>query len=211
MFRLWAAMSMCACLAIAGCYEPGVGKDELDDAVQAPVDLFSDGGSVTPTDGRPPIDAPGGSIDAANGCDSSPLSALRIVVRTTPYGGRYQPKNIGAIWIETAAGQYVKTVKRWANRRLQYLTRYRTASGGDVTDAITGATLTSHITHDVTWNLTDRNRCEVPAGQYRVVMELTDQDAAGAYATFLFTKGTTPATTNPTATAQFHDLVLDLH
>ena len=52
---------------------------------------------------------------------------------------------------------------------------------------------------------------EVPAGQYRVVMELTDQDAAGAYATFPFTKGTTPATTNPTATAQFHDLVLDLH
>ena len=37
MFPLWAAMSMCASLAIAGCYEPGVGKDELDDAVQAPV------------------------------------------------------------------------------------------------------------------------------------------------------------------------------
>ncbi len=204
MFRLSAAMSMCVGLAIAGCYDPGVGKDELDDAVQAPVELFADGGAG-PSDGRPP----GG--DAASGCDTSPLSALRIVVRTTPYGGRYQPKNIGAIWIETAAGQYVKTVKRWANRRLRYLTRYAAASGGDITDAVTGATLPSHTTHTVTWNLTDRNRCEVPAGQYRVVMELTDQDAAGAYATFPFTKGTTPATTNPTATAQFHDLVLDLH
>ena len=64
MFPLWAAMSMCASLAIAGCYEPGVGKDELDDAVQAPVDLFSDGGGPTPTDGRPAIYAPGGAIEA---------------------------------------------------------------------------------------------------------------------------------------------------
>ncbi|MBK9033260.1 MAG: hypothetical protein IPL61_18640 [Myxococcales bacterium] len=138
MFPLRAALSIAAALAIAGCYEPGVGRDDLQDALAAPVDLFDDGGTVVPRDG-----GGGGGPDAAAGCDTSPLSALRIVVRTTPFGGRYQPKNIGAIWIETASGQYVKTVKRWANRRLRYLTRYNAASGGDITDAITGATLTS--------------------------------------------------------------------
>ncbi|MBK9033911.1 MAG: DUF2271 domain-containing protein [Myxococcales bacterium] len=199
-------MSIAAALAFAGCYEPGVGRDDLQDALAAPVDLFDDGGTVVPRDG-----GGGGGPDAAAGCDTSPLSALRIVVRTTPFGGRYQPKNIGAIWIETASGQYVKTVKRWANRRLRYLTRYNAASGGDVTDAITGATLTSHITHDVTWNLTDRTHCEVPAGNYRVVMELTDQDAAGASVVLPFTKGTSGAVSMPAQTAQFHDLVLDLH
>ena len=191
---------MCTAILLAACYDPAVDKNELQDAIQPPVDLFSDGGTVTP-----PTDGGGGG-----GCDVSPLSGLRIVVRTTQFGGRYKPKNIGAIWIETASGQYVKTVKRWALRRLRYLTRLAAASNGNVTDAITGATLSSHITHDVTWNLNNLQGCEIPAGDYRVVMELTDQDAPGAYATFPFTKGTTAVTLHPTETAQFHDLTLEL-
>ena len=204
MFTVRAAMSILGILAGAGCYEPSVDKDALGDALGPPIGLFDDGG-VGPRDG-----GGGGGPDAAAGCDSSPLSALRIVVRTTAVGGRYAPKNIGAIWIETAAGQYVKTVKRWANRRLRYLTRYNAAAGGDVTDAITGATLTSHTTHDVTWNLTDRARCEVPAGTYQVVMELTDRDSTGVSAVFPFTKGSAGGVTMPAQTAQFHDLVLEL-
>ena len=170
-------MSILGILAGAGCYEPSVDKDALGDALGPPIGLFDDGG-VGPRDG-----GGGGGPDAAAGCDSSPLSALRIVVRTTAVGGRYAPKNIGAIWIETAAGQYVKTVKRWANRRLRYLTRYNAAAGGDVTDAITGATLTSHTTHDVTWNLTDRARCEVPAGTYQVALRVNRTTAAVALGT----------------------------
>jgi len=26
------------------------------------------------------------------------------------HGGRYQPRNIGAVWIETASGEFVKTI-----------------------------------------------------------------------------------------------------
>ena len=216
MFAVPLAMSMFASLAIAGCYQPSVGRDDLQDSLGPPTDLFDgDGGrpvdAAVPSDGRPPIDAPGGGPDAATGCDTTPLTGLTITVTTAPYGGRYQPKNIGAIWIETATGTYVKTVQRWANRRLQYLTRYNAASGGDTTDAITGATLTSHQTHTVTWNLTNRQRCEVATGNYRVVMELTDQDAPGAYATFPFTLGTTASTTNPTGTNQFKNITFNLH
>lgn len=199
MFSLRRALSTCLALAVAGCYEPAVDKDELGDALQPPTGLFSDGGTGPGTDG-------GGG----GGCSGTSLTGLHIVVRTTPFGGRYKPKNIGAIWIETASGQYVKTVKRWARRRLPYLTRYNASSGGDVTDAVSGATLTAHQTHDVTWNLAGRDGCEIAAGAYRVAMELTDQDAPGAFATFPFTMGSAPQTLRPTETAQFHDLLLEL-
>ena len=199
------ALGVAAALgALTSCYQPGTDRDELHDALEPPTDLFGDGGSVT-------HDA-GVTVDAAPGCaHETALSALRIVVRTTPLGGRYQPKNIGAIWIETSGGAFVKTVKRWANRRRQYLSTFNSVSGQDLTDAISGATLTAHITHDVTWNLTDRSRCEVPEGDYRVAIELTDRDGPGAVARFPFHKGTAPSMSTPADTAQFHDLLIDLH
>lgn len=201
--------------SLGGCYQPSVDRDHLEDALEPPTDLFEDGGA-RPIDARPssdgsmPIDA--STVDAPPGCtDTTPLTALRIVVRTTQFGGQYRPKNIGAIWIQTAAGAYVKTVKRWANRRRQYLITYNGSALGDLTDAISGATLSNHITHDVTWNLTGVNHCEVPTGDYRVWMETTDRDGPGATASFPFTIGATGSVQMPTETTNFHDLLLDLH
>lgn len=203
-------LSIIGALASTGCYQPEVDRDHLDDALEPPIDLFGDGGVRPPTDGRTPDAST--SPDAGNtSCDLTSLSALSISVRTTALGGRYAPKNIGAIWIETAGGQYVKTVERWANRRRQYLTTFNTASGQNLTDAVSGATLTSHVTHNRTWNLAGLDGCEVPAGEYRVRVELTDRDSTGVAASFPFTKGTTAVVTHPADTAQFHDLTLDLH
>lgn len=208
-FAAAAVMSIVAGLTLVGCYQPGVGSDELRDALEAPVELFGDGGAG-PRDAG--VDGSSAAGDAGTGCAvDSPLSALRIVVRTTALGGRYAPRNIGAIWIETATGQYVKTVQRWANRRRAYLTSYMAVTGGDVTDAISGATLSSHITHDVTWNLTDRNRCEIPPGNYRVAIEMTDGNMTGVAVRLPFTKNTTGTMSTPPETAQFHNLLLDLH
>ncbi|MEZ4404003.1 MAG: DUF2271 domain-containing protein [Kofleriaceae bacterium] len=217
MFAMWTMKSIGFVLLglTAACYEPRTSVDELSDSGEAPpTGLFDDGGSAV-HDARPgdggvaPVD--GGGPDAAPGCDLSPLSAMRIVTTTSAVGGRYAPKNVGAIWIETSGGQYVKTVERWGNRRAGYLTRWRAASGGDLTDAITGATLTTHVTHDRTWSLTDRQRCEIAAGNYQVVMELTDRDSAGASAVFAFTKGSTPAVFTPADAPNFHNLRFDLH
>ena len=206
-----AVLSIASALTLVGCYQPGVDRDELRDALEAPTDLFGDGGVVIPPRDAG-VDGPGAAVDASTGCAvDSPLSALRIVVRTTAVGGRYAPRNVGAIWIETAAGGYVKTVKRWANRRKGYLTSYMAVTGGDVTDAVSGATLSSHITHDLTWNLTDRSRCEIPPGNYRVAIELTDGNMTGASLRIPFTKGTTGSMSMPADTANFHNLLIDLH
>ncbi len=179
----------------AGCFAPSSGIDEGGPGDQPPGGLFGADGGVN-----------GGCTNP----DVSPLSKLHVRVRTTAFGGRYAPRNIGAIWIETAAGAFVKTVERWGKTRARYLTRFNTASGGNVVDAITSATLSSHITHDRTWNLADKMECEIPAGMYRVVLEMTDRDGPGTTLELPFTKGTMAQGFPATDNTYFHDLLLEL-
>ena len=186
-----AVLSTLAC----GCFAPSTGTDEGGPGTQPPGGLFG---------------ADGGVNSGCTNPDVSPLSKLHLRVRTTAFGGRYAPRNIGAIWIETASGTFVKTIERWAKTRARYLTRFSTASGGNVVDAITSATLSSHTTHDRTWNLADKTECEIPAGDYRVVIEETDRDGPGTTIELPFTKGTTPQTFPVADNAYFHDLVLEL-
>lgn len=188
-------MSTLGLTLLAGCFVPSTSTDEGGPGAQPPAGLFGADGGVN------------------NGCmnpDSSSLSKLHIRVRTTAFGGRYAPRNIGAIWIETSAGAFVKTVERWGKTRARYLTRFNAASGGNVVDAITSATLSNHITHDRTWNLADKTECEIPAGNYKVVLEETDRDGPGTTLELPFVKGTAPATTMPADNAYFHDLLLEL-
>ena len=62
---------------------------------------------------------------------------------TAPVGGRYQPRNIGAIWIEDNNGKLVKSLEVWAGIRRRYLTRYATALSGAAIDVTASATLSS--------------------------------------------------------------------
>ena len=180
---------------LAGCFAPSTGTDEGGPGAQPPGGLFGADGGV--------------NVGCMNP-DSSPLSSLSIRVRTTAFGGRYAPRNIGAIWIETAAGQFVKTIERWGKTRARYLTRFNTSSGGNIVDAITSATLSNHTTHERMWNLSDKTECEVPAGSYKVVIEMTDRDGPGTSLEIPWTKGTAPQTFPATDNTYFHDLLLDV-
>ncbi len=119
--------------------------------------------------------------DAGAGCASGRPRAGNVVfrVRTISGDGRYRPRNVGAIWIAQADGTWVKTLERWGARRAKWLTVFNEASGGDVTDAITGPTLPMHKVHEVTWNRTDRGNCEVEDGAYQVHLEMTDWSGTG--------------------------------
>jgi hypothetical protein len=100
-------------------------------------------------------------------------------VTTTANGGRYQPKNIGAIWVEDSSGKLVKSLEVWAASRRRYLTGYTKALGGGAVDVTASATLRSHQTHTVSWDLKDRTGAAVAPGAYRIKMELTDADSTG--------------------------------
>lgn len=192
--RSTAVLRLVLGLALAGCYQPRFPDDVGGDAAPPPVDLFQN-------------DA--GADAGACPTDPSPLSALHVSVRTTAFGGRWRPRNVGAIWIEDSSGAFVKTVELWGKTRARWLVAFQAASDGDVTDAVTGATFTAHETHDVSWNLTDGSGCEVMDGEYQLALELTDRDASGVVRFIPFLKETS-MTVMPEDSETFHDIVLAL-
>lgn len=122
---------------------------------------------------------------------------LAFDVTTVNQGGRYAPRNVGAIWIETQSSAFVKTLQVWAGTRGRYLTRFNSEAGGSRVDAVTSATLRSYGDHHVTWDLTDVNGKVVPAGDYKVLIEVTDHDGAGKSAEVPFTFSNEPMTLMP--------------
>lgn len=181
---------------------PGLAPADADlpprsDAAADDADATDD--TAPAVDAGPPMMPPG-----------PPPTTLSFSVLTKSLGGRYAPRNIGAIWIENASGQWVKTLAVWAFLRERHLTRFRAASGGNRVDAITSATLSQHTTHEVTWDLTDATGVPVPDGDYRVVVETTDRDATGDSCDVAFTKGPLPARSTPPDTAHYVNMSLAL-
>jgi hypothetical protein len=150
----------------------------------------------------------GGSASATGPTPS--VTSLSFQVTTSAAGGRYQPKNIGAIWVEDASGHVVKSLKVWAATRRRYLTGYLGAMAGSSIDVTASATLSRHQTHSVTWNLKDRNGAVVSAGAYRVKMELTDADKTGKSNTVDFDTSMGAVSLSPSDAPSFGAMKLEL-
>jgi len=119
--------------------------------------------------------------------------SLTVAFDTTPNGGTFMPKNVVAVWIENSAGQFVKTIGRWANVRKVDLVAWVAASGTDA-DAVSGATRLDHSQRlTAMWDLKDRAGAVVPDGTYTIRMELADANvtlpAQNHQGTFTFDKG----------------------
>ncbi len=133
---------------------------------------------------------------------SQTLGTLNVTVTTSSAGGNYSPRNIVAIWIEDANGNFVKTLLVYAQTQKTYLNIWQastTAAGTQYNsvDAITGATKTSHGTRTCTWDGTNYSGTLVADGTYKLRMELTDKNATGNYSSFTFTKGASAQTLTP--------------
>lgn len=195
----WAAFFL---LASQGCGEM---EDASDPMAQVSEEASELAQVVAAGDGGLRVDAGSTLVDA--GTVALP-SKLTFKVQTAPFGGRYRPKNIGAIWIETSAGTYVKTLERWARIRARYLTRFAASTKNNVTDAVSSATLANHRAHTATWNLTNVAGKRVPDGAYRLAIELTDRDGPGALLYVPFTLGAAQVKLSPAATPQFSNMEL---
>lgn len=132
---------------------------------------------------------------------------MTFTVRTVTVNETFSPRHVLAIWVEDADG-FVLTRKLRADRRKQYLYTWNSNSGGNVTDANTGATLSSHQTHSVTWDCKDKDGTTVPDGEYKVYVEFTEAHKQGPLKELTFTKGPDALALTPEDDTNFKDMAL---
>jgi len=133
---------------------------------------------------------------------------VTFTVRTVTDNGNFSPKHVLAIWVEDANG-FVKSRLVRANQRKQYLYKWVASSNNNVVDATTGATLSSHQTHTVTWDCTSLAGAEVPDGEYHIFVEYTDKHAQGPWTMVTFTKGPDEVHITPEDLPFLKDMQLD--
>ena len=133
----------------------------------------------------------------------------------------YQPKHLGAVWIQSAAGAFIKTRDRFASsgNASSHLQIWKAASPTQsMVDATTGATLANYTSPvSITpWTGNDITGTTpyylVPDGNYQVWFEFAWDDPAGPttedYISVQFTKGPTPVTITPPNVTNFTGMSL---
>jgi hypothetical protein len=108
---------------------------------------------------------------------------------TSGVASQYSPRHILAVWVETSDGTFVSSLKVMARERIGYLTNWNSVSKANKVNAVTGATLTTHQTHSITWNCLKYNGSAISSGSYKLCIELTSGDATGTYSETPFTIG----------------------
>ncbi|HBF87543.1 MAG TPA: hypothetical protein DDX39_02785 [Bacteroidales bacterium] len=131
---------------------------------------------------------------------------LSFSITTSTTGLNFAPKHVVAVWIEDESGDFVKTLKVRANYQINYLYQWKNSSSSNTVDAITGATLTSHQTHNLTWDCTDVSGNVVIDGTYKIRVEFSEKNGQGPYTQYTFIKGATSNELNPADETYFKDV-----
>jgi hypothetical protein len=143
---------------------------------------------------------------------SQTAGTLSFSVTTTSSGG-FSPDHYLALWIENAAGNFIKTkVAYTINDDLDHMQTWVTKSSENVTDATTGSTRTSHGTVTFLWNGTNVAGNVVTDGSYFVWLEMAWASSLTTGKTvnsFAFTKGASAFHSEPAGTANLSAIVLD--
>jgi hypothetical protein len=198
--RRYALDRACALLlAASGCV---VDSAEHTRASYPSAGLYTPGNTLGASD---PTDMPQPGAGLGNRCVALPAldpaagaptnGTLELEYTTLSLMGRYAPKNCTAVWIETAAGQYVATIEIGAGLRRPGLVYWQdhgcTEKPGP--DVVTSATLPEHEAHAATWKGLDFEGKPVADGSYALLIEVTESDKEpGELATFPFDKGAMP-------------------
>ena len=129
--------------------------------------------------------------------------ALGIQFTTSTYKGEYAPDHVLAVWIESNSGTFVKSLLVKASERKQHLTNWlKSTSSGNTTDAVTGATLSSHGLINCNWNGTNTSSAVVGDGSYKLCVEYTESSSGSSkFASFTFDKATAASSSTPSGTA----------
>ena len=168
-------------------------------------------GGTTGTGGRGGTTGSGGrggtgGTTGAAGAGGVLTGSVMISVTTKAPGGRYQPDNVGAIWIADANTRFVKSLYVWGQQRRGELRQWASATSAagmanNLVDAVTAATMKSHGARMASWNGTNTSKALVPDGAYKVCFEL--EDGAQQYQCVDFSKSRSAQTLMPADTAGF--------
>lgn len=139
---------------------------------------------------------------------------LTFSVQTVTNNATYSPRNVLAIWIKDAQGNFVISRKVMAANRKQHLVKWVASSNNNVVNAITGATLPNHQQHNISWDCRNVAGNLVPDGLYEIWIEFTERNSAsggavGPSTKVTFTKGIDVVSVNPPDESYFKNMNLN--
>lgn len=151
---------------------------------------------------------------SASGVQVATDGTVTFTVLTVSNGATYSPKNVLAIWVKDAQGNFVISRKVMAANRKQHLVKWVASSSNNVVNATTGATLPNHQTHTISWDCRDANGNLVPDGTYEMWVEYTSRNSAsggavGPSTKIVFTKGMEVISLNPPDETYFKNMALN--
>jgi hypothetical protein len=158
-----------------------------------------------------------GASDGAGGT-VTPAGTCRMVFTftTVNYGGRYAPANVNAVWVTSPDGSFVRTLEENGRIRQSHLGAWQKATGGNLADAVTGATDRAPRQHQAVWDCLDKSKAPVAPGRYTVSAEFSSDNTGGLFGaaaplfTLEFDVGSGPQTLNPPDAADFTGISLTL-
>jgi len=139
---------------------------------------------------------------------------LTFTVKTITNNTTYSPRNVIAIWIKDAQGNFVVSRKVMANKRKNHLVKWNSSSVGNTVTAITGSTLGTHESHTVTWDGKNASGMDMPDGTYQIWVEYSSTNSAsngnqGPSLSVEFTKGSDAQHITPANGAYYQNIVAD--
>jgi hypothetical protein len=160
-----------------------------DSSGGSPPGVVADGsaGTIDHLPGSPPfaghidsgVDAPAPTGDP-RGCPVTVSVATRSYGTGLEEDDDYAPRNVGAIWITTPRGDFVRTVTAWGPGYWNFATTWVMQTRASRVDIVTGATRLDHATPVVaTWDCRDAKLADVPPGEYRLNVEFTEAESQG--------------------------------
>ena len=111
---------------------------------------------------------------------------LEVSFETVSPGGEYAPSHILAVWVVKEDGTFVRSLKVRADERKNHLYTWKSSSNSNEVDIVSGATISSHTTHVIDWNLQDADRQDITNGNYLLKVEMTSKNGQGPVSQFAF-------------------------
>lgn len=153
-------------------------------------------------------------VIAQKSTESYTAGSLTFTITSVTNNTTYSPKNCLAIWIKDSQGNFVVSRKVMAASRKQHLIKWNASSGGNSVSATTGATLSNHQTHTITWDGKNSSGADMPDDTYQIWVEYTSTNSAfngnaGPSVMVEFIKGPQPQHITPNNVTYYKNIVVD--